>query len=32
MERSCDDNKEIMELLLALGRERYGHGVRMGNS
>lgn len=29
MERSCDDNKEIMELLLALG---YGHGVRMGNS
>lgn len=27
-----DDNKEIMELLekrLALGRERYGHGVRI---
>jgi len=27
-----DDNKEIMELLekrLALGRERYGHGVRV---
>ena len=27
-----DDNKEIMELLekrLALGKERYGHGVRV---
>ena len=32
MERGEDDNKEIMELLekrLALGRERYGHGVRV---
>ena len=29
-----DDNKEIMELLekrLALGRERYGHGVRVAD-
>tara|TARA_Y100000389_G_scaffold201059_2_gene242878 strand:+ start:4329 stop:4550 length:222 start_codon:yes stop_codon:yes gene_type:complete len=32
MERDEDDNKEIMELLkkrLDLGRERYGHGVRV---
>lgn len=32
MERGDDDNKEIMALLekrLALGRERYGHGVRV---
>jgi hypothetical protein len=32
MERGEDDNKEIMELLekrLALGKDRYGHGVRV---
>jgi hypothetical protein len=31
-DKSCDDNEEIMSLLndrLALGKQRYGHGVRI---